>query len=76
MDNVIRTIPVRDGHGDELLVFEYQQSVRTRGLIGRNRAGAARRWVLDSGEELQRIDDDHFVVIATGERLTRITAPD
>lgn len=72
MDNVIRAIPVRDGHGDELTLYEYQQFVSYLVMRGLGRAGGARRWVLDSGEEVKRIDDDHFVIVATGERLTRI----
>ena len=72
MDNVIRTIPVRDGHGDELTLYEYQQFVPYLVMMGINRAAGARRWVLDSGEDVMRIDDDNFMIAATGERLTRI----
>lgn len=75
MDNVIRAIPVTDGNGDELLVFEYQQSSPYRVLMSLNRAGAARRWVLDSGEEVRWVADDLFVIVATGERLTPIAPP-
>ena len=72
MDNVIRAIPVRDGHGDELTLYEYQQFVPYLVMMGLNRAGGTKRWVLDSGEDVKRLDDDHFVIVATGERLTRI----
>ena len=71
MDNVIRAIPVRDGHGDELTLYEYQQFEPYLVMTGLGR-GVARRWVLDSGEDVKRIDDDHFEIVANGERLTRI----
>ena len=72
MDNVIRAIPVRDGHGDELTLYEYQPSAPFLTMMSLNRGGTARRWVLDSGEEVRKVDDDQYEIVATGERLTRI----
>ncbi len=72
MDNVIGTIPVRDSHGDELTLYEYQQFVPHLTMMGLSRAGGMKRLALDTGEEVKRIDDDHFVIVATGERLTRV----
>jgi hypothetical protein len=73
LDNVIRTIPVRDGNGDELILYEYQQSAPHRNtMLGLDRGGGAKRLALDTGEVVQCMDDDNFVIVATGERLTRI----
>ena len=70
MDNVIRAIPVRDSHGDELTLYEYEVSQPT--VMSASRAGETTRLALDTGEAVRRIDDDNFVVAATGERLTRV----
>lgn len=72
MDNVIRAIPVRDAHGDALTLYEYRQAVPHWTMIGLNRTGGTTRLALDTGEEVKRVDDDHFVIVAAGERLTRI----
>ncbi len=71
MDNVIRAIRVKDANGDELALYEYQQPASYLVMMGLNRAPAT-RLALDTGEEAERIDDDTFVLIATGEQLTRI----
>lgn len=70
MDDVIRAIRVRDANGDEVTLYEYRPagSYLTMAL---NR-GAPTRLALDTGEEVERINDDTFAVVATGERLTRI----
>ncbi len=72
LETVIRAIPVRDGHGDQLTLYEYQQFVPYLTMMSLTRAGGSRRLALDTGEEVKRIDDDNFVIVATGERLTRI----
>jgi hypothetical protein len=72
LDNVIRTIPVRDAHGDALTLYEYRPAAPHWTKIGLNRAGGTTRLALDTGEEVKRIDDDHFVIVASGDRLTRI----
>ena len=41
-------------------------------MTGLNRV-AATRLALDTGEEAERVDEDTFVMVATGERLTRIS---
>jgi hypothetical protein len=61
-----------DAHGDELTLFEYQQAVPVLAMIGLSRSGASTRLALDTGEEAQRVDDDTFVLVTTGETLTRI----
>jgi hypothetical protein len=42
-------------------------------MMGLSRA-AGTRLALDTGEEVAQVDEDHFVVVATGERLTRVTS--
>jgi hypothetical protein len=70
LDDVIRAIRVRDANGDELTLYEYRQagSYLTMAL---NR-GAPTRMALDTGEEAKQINEDSFVIVATGERLTRV----
>ena len=71
MDNVIRAIRVLDANGDELTLYEYEQDQPPLTIMSMNRTPAT-RLVLDTGEEAMRIDDDNFVLVASGERLTRI----
>jgi hypothetical protein len=40
-------------------------------MMSLNRSPAT-RLALDTGEEAIRIDDDNFILVASGERLTRI----
>ena len=71
MDDVIRAFRVTDANGDELTLYEYRAAASYRKLLGLNRNGAT-RLALDTGEEVTRIDDDTFAIVATGEQLTRI----
>ena len=70
MENVIKAIPVWDCHGDALTLYEYQEVVPYLSVMGLG--GGAKRLALDTGEEVRRVDDDVFELVATGERLTRI----
>ena len=72
MDNVIRAIPVRDGNGDELTLYEYQQVGSHLATTSPERPGGTKRLALDTGEAVRCIDDDNFAIAATGEKLTRI----
>jgi hypothetical protein len=60
-----------DANGDELTLYEYEQAQPGLTMMGLNR-GPATRLVLDTGEEAERLDDDNFVLVASGERLVRI----
>jgi hypothetical protein len=71
LDDVIQAIRVRDANGDELTLYEYRQGPPSRNVLGLNR-NAATRLALDTGEEVTRIDDGAFAIVATGERLTRV----
>jgi hypothetical protein len=72
MEDVTEAIPVRDTNGDELTLYEYQQFIPLlRGLTLRRAAGD-KRLSLDTGETVRRVNDDTFVIIATGEPLFRI----
>jgi hypothetical protein len=55
-------ILVRDASGYDYQVHEY----RSRRFLKRRS-----RFALDTGEAVERLDADTFVVSATGERLTR-----
>lgn len=72
MDDVIRAFRVRDANGDELTLYEYGQAPSYFKMLGLNRNDAT-RLALDTGEEVTRIDDDTFAIVATGERLARIS---
>jgi hypothetical protein len=58
-------IAVRNQDGDEFTLFEIWEP---RGLFG---FVADYRLELPTGEKVEELDHDHFVVMATGERLTR-----
>jgi len=59
----VRSIPVRDANGDQVILHEFA----ARRLIGK-----VSRLQLDSGEDVERLCNDTFVISATGERLTRV----
>jgi len=61
-----RTIPVIDGNGDQLFVYEIRRRLGPFGLRAR------RRHELCTGEAVVLLDDHSLVVVATGERLLRI----
>ncbi|MEO8547814.1 MAG: hypothetical protein ABI422_05540 [Sphingomicrobium sp.] len=63
MKKLIRAIPVRDERGDELTLVEFQRSFL--------RAFSRSRMVLDSGEAVNQVDDETFIVVLTGEKLSR-----
>jgi hypothetical protein len=60
----VRSIPVEDENGDQLVVYEFQER---RFLFWK-----VRRFELDTGEFVRLVDEARFVVAATGERLSRI----
>ncbi len=67
----MQAIRVRDANGDELTLYEYRQAAPHRKILGINRTTAT-RLALDTGEEVSRVDDNAFAIVATGEKLTRI----
>ena len=71
MDDVIRAIRVLDANGDELTLYEYRATPSHRKILGLSRNGTT-RLALDTGEAAERVNDDTFVIVASGERLTRI----
>jgi hypothetical protein len=64
--NHLKTIPVRDANGDQLDVYEIRDKGPLRALLGRTRL------VLCTSEPVEMVDSDTFIVIASGERLTRV----
>ena len=71
MNDVLRAIRVRDANGDELTLYEYRDSANYLTRLKLNRNGST-RLVLDTGEEVERVDERNFVIVATGERLIQI----
>ena len=71
MDDVIRAIRVVDANGDELSLYEYREAASYRKMLGLKR-NEATRLALDTGEGVEQVDDDTFVIVATGEKLVRI----
>ena len=60
---LVRSIPVMDANGDELTVYE----IRHRRLLR-----TVRRLKLCTGEPVEALDDETFLVAGTGERLVRV----
>jgi hypothetical protein len=61
----VRSIRVLDANGYEFILHEFHDRRFLRKV---------RRMKLDTGELVDHVDDDTFVIVGTGERLTRITA--
>jgi hypothetical protein len=61
-----KAIPVIDGNGDQLIVYEIRKRLGLFGLRVRN------RMELCTGEAVVLSEDEEFVVVRTGERLTRV----
>lgn len=64
MSSHFRTIPVIDGNGDQLFVYEIRKRLGLFGLRARNRLE------LCTGEAVAPADGGGFVVLRTGEKLT------
>ena len=67
MKSRISKIPVVDGNGDELTLFEVRERGGLFGLLPR------KRLVLGSGEGVAKARNG-YVVVATGEKLTPVRA--
>ena len=65
MKNGFKAIPVLDGNGDQLTLYEIREKGPFLGLATR------KRYELGTGEVVQRSGND-FVVQTTGEKLTRL----
>jgi hypothetical protein len=59
-------ILVEDASGARFYVHEYR---------GRRTFLRVRRYMLDTGEEVRRVDGETFVITGTGERLVRVPEP-
>ena len=65
----VRRILVKDADGAQLELYEYRDRVAVLGLW---RVRKVRRMELDTGESVEYIDENAFVVTATGETLKRV----
>jgi hypothetical protein len=59
----LRSIPVKDANGDELTVYEFHERRFLRKV---------RRMRLCTGEPVEAAGEDVFVLVSTGEKLTRV----
>jgi hypothetical protein len=59
----VRSIPVVDAKGDKLTVYEYYDGFFVRKV---------HRRMLCTGEDVERIGSDMFVVLTTGEKLLQV----
>lgn len=66
MSSHFRTISVVDANGDELLLYEFRERASLFGLVPK------RRFQLCTGEAVEK-RGDRYIVLSTGEKLTRIT---
>jgi hypothetical protein len=69
---LVRTIRVRDQNGDEISIYEREYLDRVP-ILGLRRK--LFRLELDSGEQVERIDDSTYAVVETGERLVAGEVP-
>ena len=67
----MKAIRVKDANGDELTLYEYPKNGSYLTMMGLGRVPPT-RLALDTGEEAERVDDDTFVLVATGEKLLRV----
>ena len=63
MESYSGRILVEDATGARFYVHEYR---------GRRTFLRVRRYMLDTGETVRRVSPHAFVIVATGERLTRV----
>jgi hypothetical protein len=70
LNKLVKAIPVKDAHGDVLTLYEYRQVVSLFTAV--DLGVGNKRLELDTGEDVRRVDEDFFELVATGERLTRI----
>ena len=66
LGNQFHTIPVVDRNGDQLIVYEIVDRRAFFGLVTR------KRLALCTGEPVEYLDRETFVIVGTGERLTRV----
>ena len=66
MAEKVTTIPAQDRNGNQVVIHEVWGPRRLFGLI------AHHRLELDTGELVEELDEDSFLVVATGERLMRV----
>ena len=67
MGKFVRSIPVEDVSGAQ---FELHEYVIRKPVFGFTRW--TRRFVLDTGEEAQPVDENTFALLGTGERFCRV----
>lgn len=63
MERYTGRILVEDAEGVQQFVHEFR---------GRRTFLPVKRYMLDTGEQVRRIDERNFVIATTGERLTRV----
>jgi hypothetical protein len=63
---------VRTEKGQELYVNAFVPMIDTSTLDGPSQITGIGRLVLSDGTPVNMVDEDTFVVVATGERLTRV----
>ncbi|HVU30037.1 MAG TPA: hypothetical protein VHE36_06530 [Sphingomicrobium sp.] len=63
MESYSGRILVEDAAGARFYVHEYRS---------RRTFLPVRRYVLDTGEPVRRVDRERFAIVATGEKLTRV----
>jgi hypothetical protein len=66
----VTAIPAKDRNGNRHVIYEIWGPRSLFGLV------AQHRLELESGELVEELNDESFIVVATGERLTRIKSSD
>jgi hypothetical protein len=65
----MRSILVEDASGAQFILYEFVDGGPIMSLLFREE----KRFQLDTGELAERVDENTFAVISTGERLMRVT---
>jgi hypothetical protein len=72
VERLVRQVRVRNEHGDELTVFEFEEFRELRTARGPRRKAGRRRFMLNTGEPVDEVDKDHFVLASSGETLRSV----
>lgn len=72
MGTLVRAIPVGDANGDELILYEYRERVPWLTIFGLRFMRTVRRMTLCTGEPVDYVDEDNFLLVSSGEKLRRI----
>jgi len=72
MEKEIRRFEAVSASGTVYTVVEYQRQIRFSGLQSSSTVGGSLSLRLDTGEDVNFIDDTTFEIVRTGEKLRKV----